>query len=107
MAESEEYNKYNTYSHIALTQIDTTIGKMEQIHHIEILKKIAQYAGTDVINSSDDECYVNLTYLNDKTIGGIKEYIEHALIQDSFINETERKKQEFKKTLFAGNDDDK
>lgn len=97
-----EYNKYNNYSHLVLVQLEAAINKMDPFHHIEILKRIAEHSGRGVINSSNSDCYINLTYLSDTTIDAIKDYADHATIQETYINETEQKKQMFRETLFAG-----
>ena len=104
MIDETVYNKYNNYSYITLTQLESTIKKMDSSHHVKILRLIEKSAGRDTINSSGNECYINLTYLNEDTLNEIKNYVDHATIQDTFINETERKKQEFRETLFSKND---
>ena len=83
----------------ALETIKTRIEQMNKTQHIEILK-ILQNNPIVKLNENKSGVYVNLSFLPDKTLKEIDEYLEYVQDQESALRSNESQKLDFKKTYF-------
>jgi hypothetical protein len=89
----------NTFSQQDLEQICKVIDKIDEFHHIEILKIIVRNSSV-VINDNIYGICINLTLLHDDVIHKIKDYLKYVDIQESEIKNLENKKNEYLTNFF-------
>ena len=82
-----------------LEALKLRIEKMSKIHHIEILKILKQFDSIK-LNENKSGIYINLSFLPEKAIEQIQEYIAYIIEQEESLNTAEYQKNEFKKSFF-------
>ena len=81
-----------------LETMKSTIEKMGKKQHIEILKILKQNNNIK-INENKSGVYINLSFLPDKTILELEEYIEYINDQEKTLEILETEKEKYKNTL--------
>lgn len=84
---------------IKLEALKQRIEKMSKTQHIEILKILKQF-DTIKLNENKSGIYINLSFLPEKAVEQIQEYIVYITEQEETLNTAEYQKSEFKKSFF-------
>ena len=74
-----------------LELIKSSIDKMNQIQHMEILKLLKNNK-TVKLNENRNGVYINLSFLPDETVEELKKYVTYIEEQEESLEITERKK---------------
>jgi hypothetical protein len=85
-----------------LENIKNTIELMNKHHQIEILKILNKFDCK--LNENKSGVYVNMTFLDEKTIAELEKYIDYIKDQEDTLITLECQKEEFKNTFFVEND---
>lgn len=68
-------------------------------HQIEVLRIINEETPS-IINENKSGIYVNMTFMTNKIIDKLREYIEYVQDQESMLKPLETQKEDFKNTFF-------
>jgi hypothetical protein len=82
-----------------LEQIKQKIEAMDKMHHIEILK-ILKKNPTIKLNENKSGVFINLAFLPEDTMAGIREYLGYINDQESSLKSMESQKETFKCAYF-------
>ena len=86
-----------------LNEIKTNIEIMDKFNQIEILKILSD--NNCKINENKSGVYVNLSFLNKKTIEEVQKYISYIQDQEESLITMEYQKKDFQNTYFNENED--
>jgi len=86
-----------------LDNLKNKIESMSKYHQIEILKILSN--NLCKLNENKSGVYVNLSFLPDKTIDELKQYVEYAEHQEESLITMEYQKEEFKNAFFIEKED--
>lgn len=86
-----------------LNEIKTKIEIMDKFNQIEVLKILSD--NNCKINENKSGVYVNLSFLNKKTIEEVQKYISYIHDQEESLITMEYQKKDFQNTYFNENED--
>jgi len=89
--------------YLDLENIKNKIESMTKNHQIEILK-ILKSSPEVKINENKSGVFVNLTFLPDDVLAGIRNYLSYVHDQENSLLELESQKKAFKDTFFDDNE---
>jgi hypothetical protein len=82
-----------------LEQMKMIIETWTKKHQIEVLRIINEETPS-IINENKSGIYVNMTFMTNKIIDKLREYIEYVQDQESMLKPLETQKEDFKNTFF-------
>jgi hypothetical protein len=88
-----------------LEKIKNTVEKWSKHHQIEILKIIKKNSST--INENKSVIYINMSFLSEKTLNEIQQYIIYVQDQEKILTSLECKKEVFKNSFFLEKEKEK
>jgi len=80
--------------------IKKTIESWPKHHQLEILKIIKNTGPSYTINENKSGIYINLSFLSEKTIENIIQYVAYVRDQEHILTPLESQKDGFKNTFF-------
>jgi hypothetical protein len=80
------------------------IQNMEKFNQVEILKILLK--NKVVVNENQYGIHVNLSELNDDTLNDILLYVKYVNTQESYLNNAEKQKEEYKSIFFLKDNKD-
>jgi hypothetical protein len=83
-----------------LEDMKLKIERMTKSNQIEVLKILKDDTSV-VLNENKSGIYVNLSFLSNKTLGNIKEFIGYISVQENNIMTVELQKDIFKNEFFS------
>jgi hypothetical protein len=105
--DSENIDIENTNKDISetevLNEIKSKIEIMDKFNQIEVLKILSD--NNCKINENKSGVYVNLSFLNKKTIEEVQKYISYIHDQEESLITMEYQKKDFQNTYFNENED--
>tara|TARA_B100000941_G_C28455616_1_gene527693 strand:+ start:675 stop:1007 length:333 start_codon:yes stop_codon:yes gene_type:complete len=86
-----------------LETLKSRIEKLEQHHHIEILRIITE--SKVKLSENKSGVFINMSFLPDHLIKDIEKYLEYIDEQKTSLKTVEYQKEEFKKSFFDEKED--
>jgi len=86
-----------------IENLKKTIESMNKHHQVEVLKILTKNLCR--INENKSGCYINLSFLPEKTLNEIKTYIDYVNAQEESLVTMEYQKEEFKNAFFIEKED--
>ena len=83
-----------------LNYIREQIENMTKFHHIEILRILATWPKSVTINENNYGIHINLSELDTDLLSALNKYIDYVNAQESYLNDAEKEKENYKKTYF-------
>lgn len=83
---------------VLLDTLKTKIEMLDKHHHIEVLK-IIQKNNTVKLNENKNGIYINLSFVPQETLGEIQKYLLFVQDQESSLEQVEKQKENFKRTM--------
>lgn len=87
-----------------LIKLKESIEQLSKFHQIEILK-ILKKTNLNMLNENKNGTFVNLTNVDEKTIGNINLYLQYVIKQEKHLNDVELEKDNLTNTYFKDNKD--
>jgi hypothetical protein len=80
--------------------IKNTVEGWTKHHQLEVLKIIKKDPSI-TINENKSGIYINISFLSEKVIGDISDYIKYVKEQETILNKTETQKDELNSNFFV------
>ena len=94
----------NNYSVVQLNYIRVQIEKLTKFNQVEILRMLSQYKNV-IINENKYGIHINLSELTDNVLDELSNYVKYVNSQESYLNNAEKEKENYKNTFFLHNKD--
>ncbi len=107
MAEEVELNDdIIEYDYNELNSIRESIEKMNKFNQIEVLKILNNHKDV-VINENKYGVHINLSQVNTAIIKELESFVNYVNTQESYLNDIEKQKEDYKNTYFTKDNKDK
>lgn len=94
----------NNYSVVELNHVRFQIEKLSKFNQVEILRMLSQYKNV-IINENKYGIHINLSELSDEVLNELSNYVKYVNSQESYLNNAEKEKENYKNTFFLHNKD--
>jgi hypothetical protein len=94
----------NNYSVVELNHVRFQIEKLSKFNQVEILRMLSQYKNV-IINENKYGIHINLSELSDDVLNELSNYVKYVNSQESYLNNAEKEKENYKNTFFLHNKD--
>ncbi len=104
--DNDERDEVTEYEYNELNLIRESIEKMNKFNQIEVLKILNNHKDI-VINENKYGVHINLSQIKSSVIKELESFVNYVNTQESYLNDIEKQKEDYKNTYFAKDNKDK